>query len=133
MSSGAKSKLVPSRRSAVFRSAKADGSGDDGVDDAPPKAWERGEKWLKHTKAGTYTCSKCSNPLFESTSKFRYTTDYWPSFRETIPGSVERRPDHGAIEVVCMKCKLHLGHEFDDGIRLGQCTDALCRGHDCTC
>ena len=71
-----------------------------------------------HEKAeGTYSCAACGNPLFASTAKFDSGTG-WPSFDEAISGSVEYRPDTvGGInrtEIVCSRCRSHLGHVFDD-------------------
>ena len=70
---------------------------------------------------GTYTCKACGNALFPSTVKFH--SDMvglagWPSFDDAIPGATETRLDTslGMIrtEVICSKCKSHLGHLFDD-------------------
>jgi peptide-methionine (R)-S-oxide reductase len=74
---------------------------------------------LVHEKAaGTYMCAACGNPLFASDAKFDSGTG-WPSFDQAIPGAVEEIEDssHGMhrIEVVCARCKSHLGHIFNDG------------------
>ncbi|MEL6812365.1 MAG: peptide-methionine (R)-S-oxide reductase MsrB [Bacteroidota bacterium] len=67
---------------------------------------------------GTYQCGACSTPLFESNSKFDSGCG-WPSFDESIEGSVEYVKDtsHGMIrtEILCANCGSHLGHVFDDG------------------
>lgn len=71
-----------------------------------------------HFELGTYVCGGCGEPLFESDSKFNSHCG-WPSFDDSIPGKVEYIKDttHGMIrtEIVCAKCKGHLGHIFDDG------------------
>ena len=71
-----------------------------------------------HFELGTYVCGGCAEPLFESDSKFNSHCG-WPSFDDSIPGKVEYIKDttHGMIrtEIVCAKCKGHLGHIFDDG------------------
>jgi len=68
---------------------------------------------------GTYFCKGCDTALFSSTSKFDGHCG-WPSFDlEINPGIIEKKRDltNGMIrtEIVCNKCKSHLGHLFDDG------------------
>jgi len=74
--------------------------------------------YVHEDKDGTYKCMACGNPLFASDAKFDSGTG-WPSFDAAIPGSVEHVEDvtHGftRTEVVCARCKSHLGHVFDDG------------------
>lgn len=68
---------------------------------------------------GTYHCAGCGAELF--TSKTKYNSGCgWPAFYDVIgKGTVEEVIDrsHGMVrkEVVCSKCKGHLGHVFDDG------------------
>lgn len=73
---------------------------------------------LNEKREGMFTCAACGNQLFESSKKFDSGTG-WPSFDEALPGAVEFAEDasHGMhrTEVVCAKCKSHLGHVFDDG------------------
>lgn len=68
--------------------------------------------------AGMYRCAACGQQLFSSTTKF-HSGSGWPSFDDALPGSVELVPDdsHGMLrtEVICSRCKSHLGHKFDDG------------------
>jgi peptide-methionine (R)-S-oxide reductase len=75
-------------------------------------------KYVHEEKDGTYNCAACGNPLFSSTTKFDSGTG-WPSFDMALPDAVEYIPDNSygieRIEVVCAKCKSHLGHVFDDG------------------
>lgn len=67
---------------------------------------------------GTYKCAACNQQLFESNSKFDAHCG-WPSFDDSIEGTVERILDksHGMIrtEIVCSNCGSHLGHIFNDG------------------
>lgn len=67
---------------------------------------------------GTYKCAGCSQQLFESSSKFDAHCG-WPSFDESIKGSVDYILDktYGMIrtEIVCSNCGSHLGHVFNDG------------------
>lgn len=76
-------------------------------------------EFLNNKKDGTYTCAACSNPLFDSTTKFESGSG-WPSFYDVIDkGNVKLIKDTslGMIrtEVVCSNCEGHLGHVFDDG------------------
>jgi peptide-methionine (R)-S-oxide reductase len=70
-------------------------------------------------EVGTYYCAACGNALFKSDTKFESGCG-WPSFYEPISkGSIVYAPDntHGMnrTEVMCGRCKGHLGHVFDDG------------------
>ena len=72
-------------------------------------------KYNNHYKKGTYVCKACSNPLFKSNTKFDSKCG-WPSFDKEIEGSVIKIPDYSLgmkrTEIVCSKCKGHLGHIF---------------------
>jgi peptide-methionine (R)-S-oxide reductase len=68
---------------------------------------------------GTYYCAACGNPLFVSDTKFESGCG-WPSFYQPVSkSSVIYAPDHSfgmnRTEVMCGRCKAHLGHVFDDG------------------
>lgn len=73
--------------------------------------------YVHEKRSGTYNCAACNNPLFSSDAKFDSGTG-WPSFDQALPESVEHVSDasHGMnrTEVVCKKCRSHLGHVFDD-------------------
>jgi peptide-methionine (R)-S-oxide reductase len=76
-------------------------------------------KLLHNKKQGTYMCGACGNPLFFSDTKFDSGSG-WPSFWDVISkGAVQLKPDTSLgmnrIEVLCNRCKSHLGHIFDDG------------------
>ena len=75
-------------------------------------------KYNLHFEKGKYQCGGCGSALFESAHKFDSGCG-WPSFDESIPGSVEYKQDrsHGMIrtEILCANCGGHLGHVFDDG------------------
>ncbi|MGB7512431.1 MAG: peptide-methionine (R)-S-oxide reductase MsrB [Pelodictyon phaeoclathratiforme] len=76
-------------------------------------------KYWDYEGRGSYFCAACGNMLFRSDAKFA-TTCGWPSFFETLrPNSVLYRKDSSfgmeRTEVVCGRCKAHLGHVFDDG------------------
>jgi len=80
---------------------------------------------------GTYKCGACATPLFVSDSKFDSGCG-WPSFDESIEGSVEYIKDStlGMIrtEILCATCGSHLGHVFNDGpTKTGQryCVNSL--------
>jgi len=73
----------------------------------------------KHKEVGTYYCAACGNPLFSSNGKFESSCG-WPSFFEPIKkGSIIYAPDNSygmsRTEVMCGRCKGHLGHVFEDG------------------
>src|SRR5688500_11938615 len=74
----------------------------------------------EHSKeGGTYYCAACGNALFKSDLKFESGCG-WPSFYEPISkGSIIYSADHShgmsRTEVMCGRCKVHLGHVFEDG------------------
>lgn len=89
-------------------------------------------KYLYEKSDGTYNCVACGNPLFNSEAKFDSGTG-WPSFDQALPGAVESIEDtsHGMrrTEVVCARCRSHLGHVFPDGpTSTGQryCLNSVC-------
>jgi|SRR3989338_5577180 len=77
-----------------------------------------GAYWNNKRK-GDYVCVACGNKLFNSKSKFNSGTG-WPSFYEPASSeSVKNEEDNKFFmkrtEVLCSRCKGHLGHVFDDG------------------
>ena len=81
------------------------------------RAWT--SKFEKFDEIGTYYCAACGNALFKSDTKFESGCG-WPSFYEPISkGSIIYAPDHTygmeRTEVMCGRCKAHLGHVFEDG------------------
>ena len=77
-----------------------------------------GKYWDNHAE-GTYYCAACGNALFKSDTKFESGCG-WPSFYQPISkGSIIYAPDHthgmDRTEVMCGRCKAHLGHVFEDG------------------
>lgn len=78
-----------------------------------------GSSPLNHEKRpGTYRCVGCGNPLFTANAKYESGSG-WPSFFDALPGAIEERKDDSLgmvrVEVLCAKCKGHLGHVFPDG------------------
>eukprot|EP00208_Stichococcus_sp_RCC1054_P004817 CAMPEP_0206141304 /NCGR_PEP_ID=MMETSP1473-20131121/12496_1 /ASSEMBLY_ACC=CAM_ASM_001109 /TAXON_ID=1461547 /ORGANISM="Stichococcus sp, Strain RCC1054" /LENGTH=177 /DNA_ID=CAMNT_0053535819 /DNA_START=173 /DNA_END=706 /DNA_ORIENTATION=- len=73
----------------------------------------------KEYGTGTFSCAGCNHDLFSSSAKFDSGTG-WPSFFQSIPGTVEELQDNSIFflprtEVRCKVCHGHLGHVFDDG------------------
>ncbi|REH36702.1 peptide-methionine (R)-S-oxide reductase [Paraperlucidibaca baekdonensis] len=69
--------------------------------------------------AGTYLCSCCGEPLFDSATKYDSGSG-WPSFYAPQAASAvaeHRDVSHGMVrvEVTCQACDAHLGHVFPDG------------------
>jgi peptide-methionine (R)-S-oxide reductase len=76
-------------------------------------------KYWKTKDKGTYTCSCCGAPLFNSDAKFDSGTG-WPSFyqavdREAVSEHTDRTHGMTRIEARCARCDAHLGHVFPDG------------------
>lgn len=73
---------------------------------------------VNNHETGVYMCAACGAMLFNSGTKFDSGSG-WPSFYDAVNReAVELHEDtsHGIkrIEVICKKCKSHLGHLFDD-------------------
>ena len=76
-------------------------------------------KYWNFNQDGTYKCICCSEPLFESDTKFDAGCG-WPSFFLPInTKSIKEIEDNSfgmyRTEVKCSKCDAHLGHVFNDG------------------
>ena len=69
-------------------------------------------------RKGIFHCAGCDLPLFSSDKKFDSGTG-WPSFWDSIRGSVETKVDFKLIvprtEYHCSRCGGHQGHVFSDG------------------
>jgi len=80
-----------------------------------------GERYLYHWERGTYCCSRCMNPLYQSNDKYRGPC-IWPSFRKPLTilaiSTTQVYPYNKYIvvvkEVYCGKCDLFIGHQFED-------------------
>ncbi len=74
-------------------------------------------KLLYNKRAGNYSCARCGNVIFDSSTKFDADCG-WPSFYSARAGSVRFKKDFRNLmirkEVVCAKCGAHLGHLFKD-------------------
>jgi peptide-methionine (R)-S-oxide reductase len=85
------------------------------------KGTERpGSSKFEYSKeVGTYYCAVCGNALFRSDTKFESGCG-WPSFYESISKTsiIYAKDDSYGMErteVMCGRCKSHLGHVFNDG------------------
>ena len=69
-------------------------------------------------RKGTFYCAGCNLPLFSSETKYDSGTG-WPSFWNSLEGSVETKVDFKLIvprtEYHCSRCGGHQGHVFNDG------------------
>jgi peptide-methionine (R)-S-oxide reductase len=71
-------------------------------------------------EAGTYYCKACHLKMFTSDTKFESGTG-WPSFyrvfnkKNVIEVTDRSLPGEERTEIICARCKSHLGHVFDDG------------------
>lgn len=78
-----------------------------------------GSSPLDHEKRkGIYHCAGCDLAAYSSDAKYDSGTG-WPSFWESLPGTVGTRRDTSLFmlrtEVHCRRCGGHFGHIFDDG------------------
>jgi peptide-methionine (R)-S-oxide reductase len=76
-------------------------------------------KYWDFDESGTYKCICCSEPLFESQTKFDAGCG-WPSFfvpkdKNLIVEKSDQSHGMSRIEVRCKECDAHLGHVFNDG------------------
>ncbi|MBO6971327.1 MAG: peptide-methionine (R)-S-oxide reductase MsrB [Prochlorococcus marinus CUG1431] len=69
-------------------------------------------------RKGVFHCAGCDSPLFLSDKKYDSGTG-WPSFWDSIQGSIETKVDFKLIvprtEYHCSRCGGHQGHVFNDG------------------
>ena len=69
-------------------------------------------------RRGVFHCAGCDLPLFLSDKKYDSGTG-WPSFWDSIQGSVETKVDFKLIvprtEYHCSRCGGRKGHVFNDG------------------
>lgn len=76
-------------------------------------------KYNSWKEKGYFHCSACGHPLFSSEAKYDSGSG-WPSFWEPLrENSVLCQHDSShhmeRMEVLCPRCKSHLGHLFNDG------------------
>jgi peptide-methionine (R)-S-oxide reductase len=88
--------------------------------------------YYNHKEDGTYLCTCCKTPLFDSETKFDSQTG-WPSFYASLQGALRELKDesYGMVrtEVRCSVCDAHLGHMFPDGPEptgIRYCINSIC-------
>ena len=74
---------------------------------------------LYNEKKGVYCCAACGQEIFSSDEKYDSRSG-WPSFwapisEERLTFREDTRFGMGRVEVICSRCRSHLGHVFDDG------------------
>lgn len=79
----------------------------------------RSGRWYDHHGDGVYRCAGCGAPVFHAKHKFDSGTG-WPSFSKAVDeGRIATKADtrHGVerTEILCARCRGHLGHVFEDG------------------
>lgn len=85
-----------------------------------------GEQYNPHWEKGTYVCARCQHPLYSSVDKWKGPC-VWPSFRRAVaPDAIYSLEVVGynnytctVRERYCGKCKLFIGHQFEDGVVKG--------------
>lgn len=69
--------------------------------------------YTEQNKPGSYLCRLCGILLFRSEQKFSSSCG-WPSFDDSFEQAILEQPDVDGrrVEIVCRRCKGHLGHVF---------------------
>jgi len=83
-------------------------------------------KYDKHFENGVYTCKRCGEELFDSSSKFKSSCG-WPSYDDQKGMAVTKLPDADGrrTEIICTNCGGHLGHVFTGEDRQRSATPAV--------
>ena len=121
---------------AVLRQAATEPPGFSEMNEGELENTLKKEHSTKYPQEGAYLCVGCGTPLYYARSKFSSGCG-WPAFYDGVPGAIEERPDEDGmrVEIVCSKCKGHLGHVFKgEGFPTPtnerHCVNGICLAYD---
>ena len=94
---------------------------------AEPKFYGKytNEPYVSGKINGIYICPCCKNILYSSKHAFSSNTG-WPAFSNTFNKKTSIIYNKKTKELICKKCKLHLGHRFINKHKIHDCINSVC-------